>query len=308
MAAFVIFTACGSTQTTSLDSLYQANTLEKAMDSHSSVYEEFSYYENFDSEVTYKTTYWFGSDESGDLLYTLDSYDVNDELSEDNFSYCILKNVEYYFDNANNVNIFPLTSEYLDELYDHSIALTQSDNQTITSKKTMDGELVVNATADITDEYSTEDISSMNSICGSELTGVKYIYNFDKDTQLLNSAKLYMTADDGTEFLFCEENITYDAAEPDLTTIASYIAPDQTRTVTIIEMNDDDKVTNTYKIPATSMVNLRCFTETYDFEIFNDADGLDPFIKETADETGVYPSVTYYAIPRPDESSNTSTN
>lgn len=63
------FAGCGRSTSASLDSLYEANTTAAILQNHSSVYEEFTYHENLDDEITFRTSYCYAEQTTGKAVY-----------------------------------------------------------------------------------------------------------------------------------------------------------------------------------------------------------------------------------------------
>ena len=301
LAMPLLLTGCGGKDSVNLDSIYNANTTASLLQQHSSVYEDFSYYENLDDQVTFKTTYCYSQESGGQAVYQAEGYDAQNETSDDNFSYCIVDNVEYFVNYAQEMAVYPLNEQYIDDFKSSSFTVSIDEDETLESVKKDGSSFIVTTTASASDLYSEDTISSLTGLAGESITGVKKVYTVDRDTLLLSGLSTYYTGNSDKEYLFSTETVTYDDAQPDVGFAEAYINPDKTRTVTVIEKTSGGDISNVYTLPADVSPNFDCFTSSYGYTICNDPDGNDPFVSETPDASGSYANVTLYAIPANEE-------
>ena len=118
------FAGCGRSTSASLDSLYEANTTAAILQNHSSVYEEFTYHENLDDEITFRTSYCYAEQDDGKAVYQAEGYDAADASSEDNFSYCIVDNIEYFVNYQDKMIVYPLTANYIEDFKSNSFTVS----------------------------------------------------------------------------------------------------------------------------------------------------------------------------------------
>lgn len=292
---FSLAGCAGSSDPVNLEALHNANTVSTILETHTSIYEEFSYYENLDNNETFHTSFCYSEDENGNAVYQASGSDAIDTSSPDNFNYCIVNNIQYFNDNSGKMILYPLTADYLEEFKSNSFTLSTSELETLKSVSKESSEIVLTSETMIDALYDEETISNINTLCNDTVTAVKNVYRADRDTLLLNSVKTYYIGEKA-EYLFSEEKITYDRNVPDLVFASEYLNPAASRTVTIIEKTDTEDISTTYTLPANVSPDLFCFTSYCGYSIFNDVLGLDPFISETPDENGNYQNITLYAM------------
>lgn len=296
-AAAAALSGCGSAASIDLDSIRSANSTSEILKLHSSILEDFSYYENLDENVTFQTSYCYSEDFEGKAVYQAEGHDALEPESDDNFSYCIVGNIEYFSDHEQDMILYPLTSAYIDEFRSSSFTIRTDDSEKLKSVKKSGYNYVVTTLSDASERYSEETLSSLNSLSGDIIEEVKTVYTVDKKTLLLSRMKMYYVGQSGKEYLFSEETVIYDGTEPDVEFALPYVNPAETRTVTVVEKTDAGDTSNVYVLPADCAPDFRCFRQLYNYELYNDAAGLDPFTSETADASGKYTNITLYAIP-----------
>lgn len=297
---------CGRSTSASLDSLYEANTTAAILQDHSSVYEEFTYHENLDDEVTFRTSYCYSEQEDGTAVYQAEGHDADDASSEDNFSYCIVDNIEYFVNYQDKMIIYPLTAKYVEDFKSNSFTVSINDAEKLSSAHKEGSDIILTTSADASDVYDTDTLKSLSSLSDDAVSEIKTVYTADADTMLLSNVKMYYVGESGKEYLFSEENVTYDTTEPDVSFADGYINPGTTRSVTVVERTDAGDSSNVYTIPATVTPDYRCFESYYGYTLYNDADGLDPYNGESPDASGLYQNITLYAIARDSGSDNNS--
>ncbi len=296
-AMFISLTACSDANDITLDTFFGANTASVVFENHFSVEQELLYYEELNDQATFRTTYCYYNDGEEDPVYTAEGRDMVNAASENNFKYCILNDMEYYFSYNDIVTLYPLSSDYSEHVNVNSTNTHTIAYETIRSVEKDKNELTVTSIASSTDIYSKATLSGLESLCGDELTDIKYVYTADRETMLLKSIKTYLISAGGTEYLFSEENITYDVEKPSTDYASIYIEPNIPRTVTVIEKTDSGNITNTYTVPAACTVDFKSFTEFRNCKIFNDENGLEPFVQEVSSPDGYFPDAVFYAIP-----------
>ncbi len=299
---------CGRSTSSSLDALYEANTTAAILQDHSSIYEEFTYHENLDDEVTFRTSYCYSEQEDGKAVYQAEGNDAADASSEDNFSYCIVDNIEYLVNYQDKMIIYPLTSKYVEDFKSNSFTVSINDAEKLSSAHKEGSDIILTTSADASDMYSADTLKSLGSLSNDTINEVKTVYTTDADTMLLSNVKMYYIGESGKEYLFSEETVTYDTTEPDVSFADGYINPGSTRSVTVVEKTDGGDTSNVYTIPATVTPDYKCFETYYGYTLYNDADGLDPYNGESPDASGLYQNITLYAIAQPDSSSNSGSN
>ncbi len=297
------FAGCGRSTSANLDALYEANTTAAILKDHSSVYEEFTYHENLDDEVTFRTSYCYAEQEDGKAVYQAEGNDAADASSEDNFSYCIVDNIEYLVNYQDKMIIYPLTASYIEDFKSNSFTVSINDAEKLSSAHKEGSEIILTTSANASDMYSSDTLKSLNSLSNDTISKVKTIYTAYADTMLLSNVKMYYVGETGKEYLFSEKNVTYDTTVPDVSFADGYINPGSTRYVTVIEKNDSGDTSNIYTIPATVTPDYKCFESYYGYTLYNDADGLDPYTGESPDASGLYQNITLYAIEKSDSSS-----
>ena len=299
-----VISGCGKSTAVSLESLYEANTTAAILQNHSSFYEEITYHENLDDEITFQTSYCYNVQEDGKNIYQTEGQDASDSSSDDNFSYYIVDNIEYSIDNNGTATIYPLSESYIEDFKSNSLTVSTDDSGELSSTSTKGAEIILTCSADPDDTYDSDTLESFNSLCNDTITDIKTIYIADADTLLLTKVKKYYVGESGKEYLFSEGTVTYDETEPDLSDVDRYINADSTRTITVIEKSDAGDTSNLYTIPANITPNYECFISN-GYTLYNDADGLDPYNTEAADSSGNYQNVTLYAINDSDTNQNT---
>ncbi len=299
---------CGRSTSASLDSLYEANTTAAILQDHSSVYEEFTYHENLDDEVTFRTSYCYSEQEDGKAIYLAEGHDAADASSEDNFNYCIVDNIEYFVNYQDKMIIYPLTANYIEEFKSNSFTVSINDAEKLSSARKEGSDIILTTSADASDMYSTDTLKSLGSLSNDTINEVKTVYTADANTMLLSNVKMYYVGETGKEYLFSEENVTYDTTEPDVSFADGYIHPGSTRSVTVVERTDGGDTSNVYTIPATVTPDYKCFESYYGYTLYNDADGLDPYTGESPDASGLYQNITLYAIASSSDSSASGSN
>ncbi len=299
---------CGRSTSASLDALYEANTTAAILQDHSSIYEEFTYHENLDDEVTFRTSYCYSEQEDGKAVYQAEGNDAADASSEDNFSYCIVDNIEYLVNYQDKMIIYPLTYKYVEDFKSNSFTVSINDAEKLSSAHKEGSDIILTTSADASDMYSADTLKSLGSLSNDTINEVKTVYTADADTMLLSNVKMYYVGESGKEYLFSEETVTYDTTEPDVSFADGYINPGSTRSVTVVEKTDGGDTSNVYTIPATVTPDYKCFETYYGYTLYNDADGLDPYNGESPDASGLYQNITLYAIAQPNSSSNSGSN
>jgi hypothetical protein len=298
MLILLSLTGCGGAASVDLQSLYEANTTAAILENHSSIYEEFTYHENLDDEITFRTSYCYAEQSGGKAVYQAEGYDALDSQSDDNFSYCIVDNVEYFVNYAQEMILYPLTAQYIEDFKSNSFTLSINDAETLSSVRNDGSNVIITTVADASAIYDEDTLSSLASLHDDSISQVKFIYTADKQSLLLSSVQTYYIGESEEEYLFYEETVSYDdTVQPDVGFADTYINPSASRSVTVIEKTSSGDTSNVYSLPANVSPDFQCFKSYYGYDIFNDADGLDPFTGETADENGYYPNITLYAIP-----------
>lgn len=295
-AMFISLTACKKSDDTTLESLYSANSISAILENHVSVRDEFSYYENLDKEETFRTTYCYYQDDTDDPVYVAESADTLNKTSDNNFRYCIINGMEYYFGNNQTPVLYPLTSDY-NKYTVNSLNTHDPNLETRDSAEIKDGELIITTSANPEDIYPEDTLTHIESLCGDIVTNIKYEYTADSETKLLKSIKTFFVTKNKTEYLFSEEKISYDVEKPSVKFAEAFINPSVFRNLTVVEKTKTGDIVNTYTVPAASTVNFRCFTELYGYRIFNDTNQLDPFTEEIPNDGGYYQNATFYAFP-----------
>lgn len=295
-AAVSAFTGCGRADSVSLEDLYNANTTSAILQNHSSIYEEFTYHENLDDEVTFYTSYCYSESDDGTSVYQADGNDAADTSSEDNFHYCIVDNIEYFLDNSQQMVIYPLTAQYTEDFKSNSFTVSINNSEVLDTTVKDGSDIIFTTTAQASDIYSSDTLESLASLCDDTISEIKTVYTADADTLLISNVKMYYISESGTEYLFSEENVTYDTTEPDVSFASAYIDSDDTRSVTVVEKTDAGDTTNTYSIPASVIPDFSCFVSYHGYTMYNDASGLDPYEGEKAAADGKYQNITLYAI------------
>lgn len=298
------FAGCGRSTSASLDSLYEANTTAAILQNHSSLYEEFTYHENLDDEITFRTSYCYAEQDDGKAVYQAEGYDAADASSEDNFSYCIVDNIEYFVNYQDKMIVYPLTANYIEDFKSNSFTVSINDAEKLSSARKEGSDIILTTTADASDIYDSDTLKSLGSLSDDTIDEVKTIYTASADTMLLSNVKMYYVGKSGNEYLFSEENVTYDTTEPDVSFADGYINPGATRSITVVERTDAGDTSNIYTIPATVTPDYKCFESYYGYTLYNDADGLDPYTGESADASGLYQNITLYAIERSDNNNS----
>lgn len=301
-----LMTGCARSASVDLDTLYHKNTTAAILEDHSSIYEEFTYYENLDDEVTFRTSYCYADDSEGRPVYLAEGYDALDETSDDNFSYCIVNNMEYLVNYAEEMTIYPLTAQYIDDFKSNSFTVHIYEAEKLDSVKTSGANLVITTTANASEVYNEDTLKSLGALCGDTIKEIRTVYTADKKSMHLNNVKMYYVGKND-EYLFSEEKVTYDTAEPDVDFADEYIDPAESRSVTVIEKTSAGDVSNVYTLPAAASPDFKCFESYYNYTLYNDAAGLDPYKGETPDAEGKYQNITLYAITS-DDSSNINNN
>lgn len=302
-----LMTGCSRSASIDLDTLYNANTTTAILEDHSSIYEEFTYYENLDDEVTFRTSYCYSNDSSGNPVYLAEGYDALDETSDDNFNYCIVNNIEYLVNYAKEMIIYPLTAQYIDDFKSNSFTVHIYDAEKLDSVKTEGSNYVITTTAKASEVYNEDTLKSLNALCNDTIKEIRTVYTADKASLHLNNVKMYYSGKN-SDYLFSEEKVTYDTIEPDVSFADEYINPGSSRTVTVIEKTSADDISNVYTLPITSTPDFKCFESYYNYTLYNDAAGLDPYKGETTDAEGKYQNITLYAIPTDDTDSDLNSN
>lgn len=298
IAAIASMTGCGSSAAVDMEDLYKANVTSSILELHDSVYEVYEYYENLDEEVTFTTSYCYSEQDDGSAIYEAKGSDAADPESADNFSYCIVGNIEYMKDSKGSMTVYPLNAQYIEDFRSKSFTFSYSDAEKLESAKYSGDSVIVTTSADAATYYGQEALSSINALCPETVKEIKIIYTAEKDSLLLTNQKTYYVGESGTEYLFCEESLIYDQASLDLSYASEYINPSSTRTITVIEKPEGQSdISNTFTIGSGIIPNFECFRTYSGYTIYNDPDGLDPYDTETADEGGNYPSITLYALP-----------
>ena len=298
-AAAAALAGCGRKDAVDLDALRAANSTAEILKIHTSILEEFSYYENLDENVTFETSFCYSEDPEGTAVYQAEGYDAAEPESEDNFSYCIVDNIEYFLDHDQKMILYPLTAAYIEDFRSSSFTIRIDDSEELKSVKRNGSNYVVTTLSDASLRYSEEELSSLNALSEDKIKEVKTVYTVDKKTLLLNRMKMYYVGESGHEYLFSEETVTYDEAEPDVAFAEAYVRPERTRMVTIVEKTAEGDKLNAYTLPADCSPDLKCFRSVYSYGIFNDAAGLDPFTSETPNAEGLYGNITLYAMASP---------
>lgn len=293
---FISLTACKESDDTTLESLYSANSISAILENHVSVRDEFSYYENLDKEETFRTTYCYYQDDMEDPVYIAESADTLNKTSDNNFKYCIINGMEYYFGNNQTPVLYPLTSDY--NKYTVNSLNTHDLNLETRESADKDGDnLILITSANPEDIYTDDRLAHIESLCGDTVIKIKYEYTADSETKLLKSIKTFFITKNKSEYLFSEEKLSYDVEKPSVKFAEAFINPSISRNLTIVEKTKTGDIVNTYTIPAACTVNLKCFTELYDYQIFNDTNKLDPFTEEIPNDGGYYENITLYAFP-----------
>ncbi|MBR5229122.1 MAG: hypothetical protein IKV96_04735 [Firmicutes bacterium] len=292
-------TACTSRgRDISMEAVYEANQVEKIMENYKNIRAEFSYYENMDNVVTYNTFYCYsesGARDDGPVYVALGT-DAFDLMSADNFRYAVVDNIEYYKGQTDAMIVYLLHPDYMTDFRQSTMTIFNSSFGKVISAQEVDSKLIITTESPVANVYGEATVSHLESICKNTLKSVQIEYTVDNETLLLHGTKTYLVSDEGTKFLFCEEKVTYDGNEPDLSFIDSYKNAELMRNVTVIECTPEGNTSHAYSIPANVVPNYQSFTSSHGYMIFSDSQLTIPYTGEVADpETENYADLTVYA-------------
>ena len=282
----------------SMESVYEANRVDKIMETYKNIRAEFSYYENMDNTATYNAFYCYtetGAVDDGPVYVALGT-DAFDLSSPDNFRYAVVDNIEYYKGQTDAMIVYLLLPDFMTDFRESNMTLFNRDSGKIVSAQVVDNNLVITTESSAKDVYGATTVSHLESLCKNTLEKVQCEYTVDNETLLLHGAKTYFVSDEGTKFLFSEEKVTYDGNDPDLSFIDAYRNAELKRNVTVVEKKTDGDVLHTYVIPANVVPNYQSFTSSYGYTIFADEYLAVPFTGEVPDPlTGIYTDLIVYA-------------
>lgn len=311
---------CGSTsEEITLDSLQEANAVDTVMQSHGSILQTTTYYENLDNTGTFEAVSAYVSYETnedgssaggsyitrGSEIVSPDStgsgvgYDlVTGAVNTQNYSWYIADNIEYYLKNDGSVTLYPLTHDYMKNFTAQSFVMEDLPDGKIT-RITKDGGVSTIIAETDADSYFTKDtLKALNELAGATIEKVRFTYKADTATLLLQGSTLSYVTDKNKELTFASSTISYDIAVdqiPSADFATPYIIDPDLRAVTVVEKVNGQDLINAYYVPKNVSVDFKSFTDA-GYTIYADELHSRQFTSESPGENGLYPDFTVYAV------------
>lgn len=312
-----VLSGCDSEPEVTLESLEAANTVDAVMESHGSILQTTTYYENLDNTGTFEAVSAYvsyganedGTDAGGSYItrgsgiVSADSggsvnYDlITGAVDTQNYSWYIADNIEYYLKNDGSVTLYPLNHDYMTNFRAQAFVMEELPEGKIT-RITKEGGVSTIIVETKASAYFTEDtLKAMNKLAGADIEKVRLTYTAESETMLLQSSTLSYVTDKDKELTFASSTISYDVAPDEIPTAdfaTPYIQDPDLRAVTVVEKVNGQNLINSYYVPKTTTVDFKAFTDA-GYTVYADELQSTKFTTETAGENGLYPDFTVYA-------------